>query len=85
MKDVPNRDSAITFMDFLPKPEDAVAVSNCARHGSGLSGVGECLDPEFARRPTSSPPATAGLAAFAEVSDEATRAVYDQNWTNVKM
>ena len=84
LKDAPNRDSAIAFMDFLLMPENIAAVSNYARYGSGLSGVGEFLDPELASLPESNPPATAGPAVFIEVCDEATQAVYDQIWTNVK-
>ncbi len=84
LQDAPNRDSAIAFMDFLLMPENIAAVSNYARYGSGLSGVGEYLDPELASLPESNPPATAGPAVFIEVCDEATQAVYDQIWTNVK-
>lgn len=84
LKDAPNRDSAIAFMDFLLEPENIAAVSNYARYGSGLSGVGEFLDPELASLPESNPPATAGPGVFIEVCDEATQAVYDQIWTNVK-
>ena len=84
LKDAPNRDSAIAFMDFLLEPENIAAVSNYARYGSGLSGVEEFLDPDLATLPESNPPASAGPGVFIEVCDEATQAVYDQIWTNVK-
>ena len=84
LKDAPNRDSAIKFMDFLLQPENIAAVSNYARYGNGLSGTGEFLDPELASLPESNPPASAGPGVFIEVCDQATQAVYDQIWTNVK-
>lgn len=84
LKDAPNRDSAIAFMDFLLMPENIAAVSNFARYGSGLAGVEEFLDPELASLPESNPPASAGPGVFIEVCDEATQAVYDRIWTNLK-
>ncbi|MEM1372787.1 MAG: extracellular solute-binding protein [Pseudomonadota bacterium] len=84
LKDAPNRDSAIAFMDFLLEPENIAAVSNYARYGSGLAGVEPFLDPALATLPEANPPASAGPGVFIEVCDEATQAVYDQIWTNVK-
>ncbi len=84
LKDAPNRDSAIKFMDFLLEPENIAAVSNFARYGSGLAGVEAFLDPELATLPESNPPSTAGPGVFIEVCDEATQAIYDRIWTNVK-
>ena len=84
LKDAPNRDSAIKFMDFLLEPENIAAVSNFARYGAGVSGVGEYLDPALATLPEANPTADAGEGVFIEVCDEQTQAVYDQIWTNVK-
>ena len=84
LKDAPNRDSAIAFMDFLLEPENIAAVSNFARYGSGVTGVEPFLDPELATLPESSPPASAGPAVFIEVCDKETQSVYDQIWTNLK-
>jgi spermidine/putrescine transport system substrate-binding protein len=50
----------------------------------GVTGAEEFLDPELAALPESNPPATAGAGAFIAVCDEATQAVYDQIWTNLK-
>ena len=47
LKDAPNRDNALKFMDFLLQPENIAAVSNYARYGAGVSGVGDFLDPEL--------------------------------------
>lgn len=84
LNDAPNRDSAIAFMDFLLEPENIAAVSNYARYGLGVTGAEEFLDPALATLPESNPPATAGAGAFIEVCDQATQAVYDQIWTNLK-
>jgi spermidine/putrescine transport system substrate-binding protein len=84
LKDAPNRENAIRFMDFLLEPENIAAVSNYARYGLGVDGAEEFLDPELASLPESNPPAGAGAGVFIEVCDEATQAVYDQIWTNLK-
>ncbi|WP_371171064.1 extracellular solute-binding protein [Aliiroseovarius sp. 2305UL8-7] len=84
LNDAPNRDNALKFMDFLLQPENIAAVSNYARYGAGVSGVGDFLDPELATLPEANPPAEAGAGVFIEVCDEATQAIYDQIWTNVK-
>ena len=84
LKDAPNRDSAIAFMDFLLEPENIASVSNFARYGNGVTGAGEFLDPDLASLPEGNPPASAGPGVFIEVCDEATQAVYDQIWTNLK-
>ena len=84
LKDAPNRASAIAFMDFMLEPENIAAVSNFARYGSGLAGVEEFLDPELASSPEANPHAGAGAPVFVQVCDEATQAVYDRIWTNVK-
>lgn len=84
LKDAPNRENAIKFMDFLLEPENIAAVSNFARYAPGVSGTAEFLDPELATLPEANPPASAGPSAFIEVCDKETQAVYDQIWTNVK-
>lgn len=84
LKDAPNRDSAIAFMDFLLEPENIAAVSNFARYGLGVTGAAEFLDPELASLPEANPPATAGKGAFVMACDQETQAVYDKIWTNLK-
>ena len=84
LKDAPNRDNALKFMDFMLEPENIAAVSNYAHYGLGVTGAEEFLDPALASLPEANPPATAGAGAFVAVCDEATQAVYDQIWTNLK-
>ncbi|MBW4983209.1 extracellular solute-binding protein [Mameliella sp. CS4] len=84
LKDAPNRENALKFMDFLLEPENIAAVTNYARYVSGVEGVGPFLDPELAKQPESNPPADAGKGVFIEVCDQQTQEVYDQIWTNLK-
>lgn len=84
LNDAPNRENALKFMDFLLEPENIAAVSNFARYATGVTGAEEYMDPALATLPEANPPASAGPGAFIEVCDEATQAVYDQIWTNVK-
>ncbi len=84
LKDAPNRDNAIAFMDFMLEPENIAAVSNFARYGLGVSGAEEFLDPALATLPEANPPATAGEGVFVIPCDQETQAVYDQIWTNLK-
>lgn len=84
LKDAPNRDNAIAFMDFMLEPENIAAVSNFARYGLGVSGAEEYLDPALATLPEANPPATAGEGVFVMPCDEETQAVYDQIWTRLK-
>lgn len=84
LKDAPNRDAAIKFMDFLLEPENAAAVTNFARYTAGVKGVGPMLDEELQTSPEQNPPADAPAGTFVEVCDEATQKVYDQIWTRLK-
>ncbi|SLN73205.1 Spermidine/putrescine-binding periplasmic protein precursor [Falsiruegeria litorea R37] len=84
LKDAPNRDSALKFMDFLLEPENIAAVTNYARYNAGVTGVGEFLDPELATQPEKNPHDKVGPGVFIEVCSEEVQAVYDQIWTNVK-
>ena len=43
LKDAPNRDNALKFMDFMLEPENIAAVSNYARYGLGVTGAEEFL------------------------------------------
>ncbi|MFV1589891.1 extracellular solute-binding protein [Phaeobacter sp. JH20_39] len=84
LKDAPNRENALKFMDFLLEPENIAAVSNYARYAAGVTGVADHLDPELAILQESNPLAEAGPSVFIEVCDQETQAIYDQIWTNLK-
>ena len=84
LKDAPNRENAIKFMDFLLEPENIAAVSNFARYSAGVAGVKEHLDEELAAMPEANPPADAPAGSFIAVCDEKTQKVYDQIWTRLR-
>lgn len=84
LKDAPNRDNALKFMDFLLVPENIATLTNWAQYSAGIEGVTPLLDEALATLPEANPPASAGPAAFIEVCDQETQEVYDQIWTNLK-
>jgi len=84
LKDAPNRDNALLFMDFLLEPENIAAVTNYAQYTSGVKDVTPLLDETLQTSPENNPPADAPDGIFIEVCDEATQAVYDQIWTRLK-
>ena len=84
LKDAPNRENAILFLDFLLEPENAAAVTNYARYTAGVEGVEPHLDEELKTAPEVNPPADAGPGVFVEVCDEETQQLYTRIWTRVK-
>ena len=58
LKDAPNRESAIKFMDFLLEPENIAAVSNFAQYTAGVKGVTPLLTDELKTSPEQNPPAS---------------------------
>ncbi|WP_353473288.1 extracellular solute-binding protein [Salipiger sp. H15] len=83
LKDAPNRDNALKFMNFLLEPENAAAVTNYAQYTSGVKGVEPFLDPEVANSPESNPPADA-KGVFVQACPEDVQVMYDAIWTNLK-
>jgi spermidine/putrescine transport system substrate-binding protein len=84
LKDAPNRDNALKFMNFLLQPENAAAVTNYAAYTSGVMGVEPFLDEAIKSSPENNPPATAPAGSFIQVCDEATQKLYDAIWINLK-
>ncbi len=84
LKDAPNRDNALKFMDFLLEPENIAAVSNFAQYMAGVNGALELLDESLRTSPESVPPAGSAPGVFVEVCDQATQEVYDAIWTRLK-
>ncbi|MFK8081607.1 MAG: extracellular solute-binding protein [Granulosicoccus sp.] len=84
LKDAPNRDNAIKFMDFLLEPENIAAVTNFAQYAAGVTGVAEFLDPALAAMPEANPPVDGPSGTFVAVCDQATQEVYDQLWTRLR-
>jgi spermidine/putrescine transport system substrate-binding protein len=83
LKDAPNRENALKFMNFLLDPENAAAVTNYAAYSAGVKGVEPFLAPEIAGSPENNPP-EGQKGFFIEACDEATQRLYDAIWTNLK-
>ena len=83
LKDAPNRENAIKFMDFLLKPENIAEVTNFARYRDAIKGSTEFHDPALAEQPEGNPPAGVE-GVFVETCDQATQEVYDRIWTALK-
>lgn len=84
LKDAPNRDNALKFMNFLLDPENAAAVTNYAAYTSGVTGVEPFLLDEIKSSLENNPPADAAPGSFIAVCDAETQALYDAIWTNLK-
>lgn len=84
LRDAPNRENALRFMDFLLEPENAAAVTNYAAYQSGVLGAEELTDQAIRDSPENNPPEGTNLGEFVMACDEATQAYYDAIWTNLK-
>lgn len=84
LKDAPNRENALKFMNFLLDPENAAAVTNYAAYTSGVMGVEPFLDDAIKSSPENNPPADAPAGSFIQVCDEQTQKLYDAIWINLK-
>jgi spermidine/putrescine transport system substrate-binding protein len=84
LKDAPNRDNALKFMNFLLDPENAAAVTNYAAYTSGVAGVEPFLDEAIKTSPENNPPEGITPGVFAQACDEETQKLYDAIWTNLK-
>ncbi len=84
LKEAPNRESALKFMDFLLEPENIAAVSSYAWYSGGVIGHEDLVNPEVLAAPEAFPPDDAPAGSFVEVCDEETDRIYDQIWTRLK-
>ena len=84
LKDAPNRENAIKFMDFLLEPENIADVSNFAQYTAGVKGVTPLLTEDLKTSPEQNPPASAPPGTFVKVCDPETQALYDAIWTRLK-
>ena len=84
LKDAPNRENALKFMNFLLEPENAAAVTNYAAYTSGVAGVEPFLDEAIKNSPENNPPAGITPGVFAQACDQETQQLYDAIWTNLK-
>lgn len=83
LKDAPNRDNAIKFLNFMLEPENAAAVSNYAQYTPGVDGAAPYLDAAVTGAPELNPPADQP-GQFVQACAEDVQKVYDTIWTNLK-
>jgi spermidine/putrescine transport system substrate-binding protein len=83
LKDAPNRENAIKFMNFLLDPINAAAVTNFAQYTAGVKGVGPLLSEQVKNSPELNPPALP-VGTFVEACTEEVQKVYDTIWLNLK-
>lgn len=83
LKDAPNRDNAIKFMDFLLEPENAAAVTNFAQYTDGVTGASAFYDENMRNLPEASPPPTPA-GSFIQVCTQEVQEVYDEIWTKLR-
>jgi len=83
LKDAPNRDNALKFMNFLLEPANAAAVTNFAQYTAGVKDTTELLDEAVKNSPESNPPAEP-VGTFVMACSEDVQKVYDTIWTNLK-
>jgi spermidine/putrescine transport system substrate-binding protein len=83
LKDAPNRENALKFMNFLLVPENAAAVTNYAAYTSGVKGVDPFLSDAVKNSPENNPPA-GQKGEFIKACDQETQKLYDAIWTNLK-
>jgi spermidine/putrescine transport system substrate-binding protein len=83
LKDAPNRENALKFMNFLLEPENAAAVTNYAAYTAGVKGTEPFLADAIKNSPENNPPEGA-IFDFVAACDEETQRLYDTIWTNLK-
>lgn len=83
LKDAPNRENALIFMNFLLEPENAAAVTNYAAYTAGVKGTDPFLDDAIKNSPENNPPKGAAFD-FVAACNEETQVLYDTIWTNLK-
>lgn len=83
LKNAPNRENALKFMNFLLEPENAAAVTNYAAYTAGVKGTAPFLADEIKNSPENNPPEGATFE-FVMACDEETQRLYDTIWTNLK-
>jgi len=83
LKQAPNRENAIKFMDFLLEPENSAAITNFAQYGSGVIGADDFLSDEVKNLPEANPPAD-GKPRFVQSCPRKVQEIHDTIWTNLK-
>lgn len=84
LKDAPNHANALRFMDFMLEPDNVAILTNWTSYSASVKGVAPLLDPALAAQPELNPPPGTPTGSFLQVCDEATQAVYDRIWSDLR-
>ena len=83
LKDAPNRENAIKFINFLLEPENAAEVTNFASYMSGVTGAMALASDAIKQAPELNPPA-GQTGQFVQSCTEDVQVLYDRIWTELK-
>ncbi|QRM57663.1 extracellular solute-binding protein [Sinorhizobium sp. BG8] len=83
LKDAPNPENGMKFLNFLMEPENIAAISNYARFPSAIEGAEKFMDKDLLASPEVSP-AESTHGAFVEACPKEVQVYYDAIWTNLK-
>jgi spermidine/putrescine transport system substrate-binding protein len=83
LKDAPNRDNALKFMNFLLEPENAAAITNYAQYISPVAGAMALASEDVKQAPELNPPADQS-GQFVATCEKEVQELYDRIWTNLK-
>ncbi len=84
LKEAPNRENALKFMDFLLVPENVAILTNYTRYSAGVKNVAPLLDDDLRTLPENNPSHLAGIPTFVKSCDQKTQRLYDRIWAKVK-
>ena len=84
LKDAPNRDNALKFLEFFMRPENSVLNTVQQTNGSVNFGARELLPDDMKNNPNINPPAEtmAKLQIFEDLGNDLK--LYDRSWTRIK-
>ncbi len=83
LKDAPNRENALKFINFLLEPENAAAVTNFASYISGVEGAMALASDAIKDAPELNPPA-GQIGQFVQSCPQDVQEIYDRIWTELK-
>ncbi len=83
LKDAPNRENAIKFINFLLEPENAADVTNFASYISGVKGAMALASDAIKQAPELNPPA-GQTGQFVQSCPQDVQVLYDRIWNELK-
>lgn len=83
LKDAPNRENALKFMDYLLEPETSAAITNYAKYISPVVGAMDLASDDVKKAPELNPP-DGQTGQFVATCEKDVQEFYDRIWTNLK-